>query len=80
MPRVRGKAYANDRQQAETLCWYCANACGGCSWSKKLVPVDGWVTRARGPGEDVVACPKFVADGRERHEPKVVRRQRRGKA
>lgn len=64
MPRVKGKAYANDRQQAETLCWYCANACGGCSWSKKLVPVDGWVTTPRGPGEDVVACPQFMADGR----------------
>ncbi len=25
-----------------TLCWDCKNATGGCSWSKKLVPVAGW--------------------------------------
>lgn len=26
----------------ETLCWTCENACGGCSWSKKFEPVEGW--------------------------------------
>lgn len=25
-----------------TLCWSCANAYGGCSWSKSFAPVDGW--------------------------------------
>lgn len=25
-----------------TLCWDCANACGGCSWSSEFRPVDGW--------------------------------------
>ena len=26
-----------------TLCWDCANACGGCSWSsREAQPVDGW--------------------------------------
>lgn len=27
----------------QTLCWSCKNACGGCSWSKSLKPVEGWV-------------------------------------
>lgn len=26
-----------------TLCWKCANACGGCSWSDmSFTPVKGW--------------------------------------
>ncbi len=29
-----------------TLCWYCLNAVPGidrgCSWSRKLIPVEGW--------------------------------------
>ena len=25
-----------------TICWNCANACGGCCWSKSFKPVDGW--------------------------------------
>jgi len=30
------------RTRKETLCWSCDNACGGCSWSKALIPVSGW--------------------------------------
>lgn len=26
----------------EHPCWSCANACGGCSWSENLTPVEGW--------------------------------------
>ena len=28
----------------QTICWSCANACGGCSWSryKTHEPVPGW--------------------------------------
>lgn len=26
-------------------CWDCKNACGGCSWSAKFEPVDGWKAR-----------------------------------
>ena len=29
-----------------TLCWKCANACGGCSWSDgSFTPVQGWTAR-----------------------------------
>lgn len=30
-------------QNGDSLCWYCANAYGGCSWSgRSKEPVDGW--------------------------------------
>lgn len=25
-----------------SLCNYCTNSCGRCSWSKNLIPVEGW--------------------------------------
>lgn len=55
-----------------TLCWDCAKATGGCSWSDRLTPVEGWTAVPRRiasheiPGMDssyhVAACPEFVAD------------------
>lgn len=24
------------------ICFECANACGGCSWSRDFEPVEGW--------------------------------------
>lgn len=24
------------------ICWYCKKACGKCSWSRELKPVEGW--------------------------------------
>lgn len=33
-------------QSKSTLCWKCANACGGCSWSDgSFTPVPGWTAR-----------------------------------
>lgn len=30
-------------QNGDSLCWYCANSYGGCSWSgRSKEPVDGW--------------------------------------
>lgn len=26
----------------EQPCWTCTKACGGCSWSKNLTPIEGW--------------------------------------
>lgn len=34
-----------DVQYYGTLCWECANATGGCSWSKKFIPVEGWTAK-----------------------------------
>jgi hypothetical protein len=34
---------AKKRQEENgQLCYICQKACGGCSWSKRFVPVPGW--------------------------------------
>lgn len=61
-----------------TLCWSCAKACGGCSWSREFKPIDGWdaiPTKIRIPDDDggarycdsfkITACPQYVADSKE---------------
>lgn len=57
---------------SKTLCWSCQKACGGCSWSKQLVPVEGWQAIRRDihnnvVGADmesyrVIVCPQYVED------------------
>ena len=62
-------------QDKPTLCWKCAHACGGCSWSDSFTPVEGWTAKptvikanhGRGFMEDiesyiVKACPLFEND------------------
>lgn len=39
--RNKNKVYCGI-SQLSSLCWYCNNAYGGCSWSSKFKPVDGW--------------------------------------
>ena len=62
----------------ETLCWKCAKACGGCSWSSKAhKPVTGWTAERRDipvqnssvPVESYIveSCPEFVSD-RKNHK------------
>lgn len=47
----------------QTICWDCSNACGNrCSWSKDLVPVDGWTVEETSTGVRVTACPQFRRD------------------
>ena len=24
------------------LCWRCSKSCGGCSWSRRFQPIQGW--------------------------------------
>ena len=59
----------------QTLCWDCANATGGCSWSMHTEhkPVEGWNAIRRDihnkysePVESyiVISCPEFVRDAR----------------
>ena len=54
-----------------TLCWDCAKARGGCSWSDSLEPVEGWTaeptTKAQFRQEPlhsflVMECPEFKRD------------------
>ena len=60
----------------EQLCWKCKKACGGCSWSESLTPIDGWTAEKRVKkynlfGEpafyetyEITGCPEFVHDGK----------------
>jgi len=54
--------------QTSTLCWGCANAYSGCSWSRDFKPVDGWdakktkiETHNRGYTDSYIVykCPMF---------------------
>ena len=55
----------------ETLCIHCAKACGGCNWSDRLEPVEGWQTipdinrKGIKIGDQVVGCPEFVRGTRD---------------
>lgn len=58
-----------------TLCWYCQRAVGGCSWSRKFKPVEGWDAiptkiwyghKAEPLQSYIVkSCPQFLGDGHE---------------
>lgn len=51
---------------SNTICWDCANATGGCSWSKSLVPVEGWkaikTKKQTVESYAVYDCPEFKRD------------------
>lgn len=65
-------------QDKPTLCWKCAHACGGCSWSADFIPVNGWnaIPTVINPPESnidsfiVEKFPKF-SDDTERYAKKV---------
>ena len=56
------------REEEWQPCWLCKKACGGCSWSKYLKPVDGWVAEptivkdSTGdfPSYKIKECPEFI--------------------
>jgi len=65
-----------------TLCWDCKNACGGCDWSRELVPVEGWKAvptyNKCQASYSVKECPEFIRDAnggglrrlqKEEHKP-----------
>ena len=65
----------NAREEAilkkSQLCWRCAYAIGGCSWSDRLKPVQGWkaklTTRKEHDGYvfksyRILSCPQFKSD------------------
>ena len=52
---------------SQTLCWDCKFATGGCSWSDRLEPVEGWVaeqTKKNTPFQSYIVkdCPLFRRD------------------
>lgn len=68
----------HEKRDSSTLCWDCAKAYGGCSWSAKFEPVEGWDAEATarehhrlGILQDwtsyhVKACPEFEVEERMR--------------
>lgn len=62
-----------------TLCWDCANACFGCSWSRYFEPVEGWVaTPTQGKVSDsfiVHQCPQFIRDAYEGGTKRMKKRE-----
>ena len=53
-------------QKNEQLCWTCQKATTGeCSWSRKLIPVDGWdavPSKVHASGFRIRQCPEYVSD------------------
>ena len=52
-----------------TICWDCAKATGGCEWSDRGEPVEGWsATFLKASGTKpfntyhIYSCPKFERD------------------
>lgn len=63
------------KHYTQTLCWDCANACGGCTWSSRLQPVRGWQAEeteiiiyrngyVREGSYRVISCPQFYRDAK----------------
>ena len=64
-----------------SLCWECRlSTSGGCRWSEKLLPVEGWEILENKNGFKVLNCPKFVRDaykGGQTRPEEYARRQRK---
>lgn len=74
------------KNTSQTLCWECANACGGCEWSSEFIPVPGWVAEKRRKKEHcsaayehfntsylVMECPKFKRDSMDHGLKRLVK-------
>jgi hypothetical protein len=52
----------------DTLCWFCQNAGGRCSWSSRFIPVENWRAVPTYIANDnqssfiVKGCPQFIAN------------------
>lgn len=63
---------AEDAYQSMQPCWNCQNFAGGCSWSRRFEPVEGWraievikEAKPHAPGYTsykILYCPEFVHD------------------
>ena len=60
-----------------TLCWYCKNAIGKCSWSQEGIPVKGWGAEPTIIKCDngtiissycVKSCPLFIQEQEVKHK------------
>ena len=74
-----------ENQYNTQLCWTCARACGGCSWSDgSFTPVKGWTAKKvtmyvdrgeyekrRTTSHKIKACPLYVCDAKQPEQPKT---------
>ena len=65
--RVMDMAKEASVYKSNQPCWDCANACGGCSWSRKLIPIEGWTAkkvpyRTGGFTYRISCCPQFIGE------------------
>lgn len=70
---IERKDVINKFENRYQLCFFCKNACGGCSWSRNFTPVEGWTAKMvirKGiiherycKTYDIISCPEFVYDG-----------------
>ncbi len=63
------KEYGFQLNPNEQPCWFCDNACGGCSWSRTLKPVKGWKAKPTSFADGtksykITYCPEFKRNGR----------------
>lgn len=58
------KKYIHDSfTKSHQLCWGCQNATNnGCSWSHKLIPVEGWDATPTEISYEIRSCPQFIPD------------------
>lgn len=59
----------------EQPCWTCKKATGGCNWSNRLEPVEGWEAKRvrremwrkdmENYGYEIIRCPEYEKDEEE---------------
>lgn len=51
-------------RHAESLCWRCDRAIGGCSWSRSFTPIEGWEAQYNPTIKSyhVISCPEYEPD------------------
>lgn len=62
------EAFKRKMNEPQQICWDCAKACGKCSWSRCLKPVEGWTAEivyvkqalTRIQTYHITDCPQFV--------------------
>ena len=60
----------DNKNYSNQLCWNCKKATGGCAWSSRLLPVDGWSAKPTTTQEgtrsfEIKHCPEYEDDNIE---------------
>lgn len=72
------------KNRSKTICFECRKACGGCSWARDFIPVEGWDAT---PTEiyiekaeplcsyEVRSCPEFCPDIKRDNDWETLRKE-----